>query len=176
MGVYKLHHFNTGLSNTFQAPVPLTIFRSNSKFNKKFVVLLFITNSADHSDIMHTSRPLHCLEHVHNKFRCDRLSIFETRALQILVEFRITGRAPGVLYVVSIHMVNLCIKKLGIIFHQIRTLAKCMFIRNSICFDNFRFVFWFVWGLRSLNNWWLVSALVIGHQLKLFIQCIWVNR
>ena len=43
-----------------QAPVPLTIFRSNSKFDKKIAVLWFTTYSTNHNESLHTPRQCNC--------------------------------------------------------------------------------------------------------------------
>ena len=67
------------------APVPLSIFRSNSKFDE----------NSKHSSIKYT-RPIttiFCTRHdsvtvvTCAKYRCDRSSIFETRAFWIFIEF-----------------------------------------------------------------------------------------
>ena len=69
----------------FQAPVPLSIFRSNSKFDE----------NSKHSSVKYT-RPIttiFCTRHdsvtvvTCAKYRCDRSSIFETRAFWIFIEF-----------------------------------------------------------------------------------------
>ena len=67
------------------APVPLTIFRSNSKFDQhlkcpglKYTLPITTTCCTRHDSVTTVT----CA-----KFRCDRLSVFETRALQILVEW-----------------------------------------------------------------------------------------
>ena len=70
-----------------QAPVPLSIFRSNSKFDE----------NSKHSSVKYT-RPIttiFCTRHDNvtvvtcAKYRYDRSSIFETRAFWIFIEFRI---------------------------------------------------------------------------------------
>ena len=73
-----------------QAPVPLSIFRSNSKFDE----------NSKHSSVQYT-RPIttiFCTRHdsvtvvTCAKYRCDRSSIFETRAFWIFIEFRIRSK------------------------------------------------------------------------------------
>ena len=73
-----------------QAPVPLSIFRSNSKFDE----------NSKHSSVKYT-RPIttiFCTRHdsvtvvTCAKCRCDRSSIFETRAFWIFIEFRIRSK------------------------------------------------------------------------------------
>ena len=73
-----------------QAPVPLSIFRSNSKFDE----------NSKHSSVRYT-RPvttIFCTRHdsvtvvTCAQFRCDRLSIFETRAFWIFIKFRIRSK------------------------------------------------------------------------------------
>ena len=73
-----------------QAPVPLSIFRSNSKFDE----------NSKHSSVKYT-RPIttiFCTRHdsvtvvTCAKYRCDRSSIFETRAFWIFIEFRIRSK------------------------------------------------------------------------------------
>ena len=73
-----------------QAPVPLSIFRSNSKFDE----------NSKHSSVTYT-RPIttiFCTRHdsvtvvTCAKYRCDRSSIFETRAFWIFIEFRIRSK------------------------------------------------------------------------------------
>ena len=74
-----------------QAPVPLSIFRSNSKFYE----------NSKHSSVTY-SRPItttFCTRHdsvtvvTCAKYRCDRSSIFETRgAFWIFIEFRIRSK------------------------------------------------------------------------------------
>ena len=72
------------------APVPLSIFRSNSKFDE----------NSKHSSVKYT-RPIttiFCTRHdsvtvvTCAKYRCDRSSIFETRAFWIFIEFRIRSK------------------------------------------------------------------------------------
>ena len=74
----------------YLAPVPLSIFRSNSKFDE----------NSKHSSVTYT-RPIttiFCTRHdsvtvvTCAKYRCDRLSIFETRAFWIFIEFRIRSK------------------------------------------------------------------------------------
>ena len=73
-----------------QAPVPLSIFRSNSKFDE----------NSKHSSVKYT-RPIttiFCTRHdsvtvvTCAKYRCDRSSILETRAFWIFIEFRIRSK------------------------------------------------------------------------------------
>ena len=77
---------------TFQvlAPVPLSIFRSNSKFDE----------NSKHSSVKYT-RPIttiFCTRHdsvtvvTCAKYRCDRSNIYETRAFWIFIEFRIRSK------------------------------------------------------------------------------------
>ena len=77
-------------SNPVLAPVPLSIFRSNSKFDE----------NSKHSSVKYT-RPtttIFCTRHdsvtvvTCAKYRCDRLSIFETRAFWIFIEFRFRSK------------------------------------------------------------------------------------
>ena len=72
------------------APVPLSIFRSNSKFDE----------NSKHSSVKYT-RPIttiFCTRHdsvtvvTCAKYRCDRPSTFETRAFWIFIEFRIRSK------------------------------------------------------------------------------------
>ena len=72
------------------APVPLSIFRSNSKFDE----------NSKHSSVKY-SRPIttiFCTRHdsvtvvTCAKYRCDRSSIFETRAFWIFIECRIRSK------------------------------------------------------------------------------------
>ena len=72
------------------APVPLSIFRSNSKFDE----------NSKHSSVKYT-RPIttiFCTRHdsvtvvTCAKYRCDRSNIFETRAFWIFIEFRIRSK------------------------------------------------------------------------------------
>ena len=72
---------------SFQAPVPLSIFRSNSKFDE----------NSKHSSVKYTwpITTIFCTCHdsatvvTYAKYRCDRSSIFETKAFWIFIEFRI---------------------------------------------------------------------------------------
>ena len=69
------------------APVPLSIFRSNSKFDE----------NSKHSSVIYTwpFTTIFCTRHdsvtvvTCAKYRCDRSSIFETIAFWIFIEFRI---------------------------------------------------------------------------------------
>ena len=72
------------------APVPLSIFRSNSKFDE----------NSKHSSVKYT-RPIttiFCTRHdsvtvvTCVKYRCGRSSIFETRAFWIFIKFRIRSK------------------------------------------------------------------------------------
>ena len=73
-----------------QAPVPLTVFRSNLTFDQNLecsslkCVLPITTKFCTRHDSVTV---VTCA-----KFHCDRLSIFQTRALQILVEFQIRSK------------------------------------------------------------------------------------
>ena len=72
------------------APVPLTIFRSNSKFDQN------LQCSSLKCTLPTTKKFCTCHDSVTvvtcAKFRCERLSRFETRALPILIEFRIRSK------------------------------------------------------------------------------------
>ena len=76
--------------STILAPVSLTIFRSNSKFDQN------LQCSSLKCTLPTTTK--FCTRHdsvtvvTCAKFRCDRLSIFETRALPIFIEFRIRSK------------------------------------------------------------------------------------
>ena len=86
-------HVSGQCSNTvsgFLAPVPLSIFRSNSKFDE----------NSKHSSVKYT-RPIttiFCTRHdsvtvvTCAKYRCDRSNIYKTRAFWIFVEFRIRSK------------------------------------------------------------------------------------
>ena len=74
----------------YLAPVPLSIFRSNSKFDE----------NSKHSSVKYT-RPIttiFCTRHdsvtvvTCAKYRCDRSSVFDTRAFWIFIEFRIRSK------------------------------------------------------------------------------------
>ena len=73
-----------------QAPVPLSIFRSNSKFDE----------NSKHSSVKYTRSitTIFCTRHdsvtvvTCAKYRCDRSNIFETRAFWIFIEFRIRSK------------------------------------------------------------------------------------
>ena len=73
----------------YLAPVPLSIFRSNSKFDE----------NSKHSGVKYT-RPITTICTRHDsvtvvtcaKYRCDRSSIFETRVFWIFIEFRIRSK------------------------------------------------------------------------------------
>ena len=73
-----------------QAPVPLTRFRSNSKFDHIWQC------SGFKCALPITTKFCTCYDSVTvvtcAKFRCDWLSIFQTRALPILIEFRIRSK------------------------------------------------------------------------------------
>ena len=75
---------------TCHAPVPLSIFRSNSKFDE----------NSKHSSVKYT-RPIttiFCTRHdsvtvvTCAKYRCDRSGIYKTRAFWIFIEFRIRSK------------------------------------------------------------------------------------
>ena len=81
----------------YLAPVPLSIFRSNSKFDE----------NSKHSSVKYT-RPIttiFCTRHdsvtvvTCAKYRCDRSSIFKTRTFWIFIEL-LVGRAPGKLLII----------------------------------------------------------------------------
>ena len=92
-GVVKiclLPFFNVASLKLDQAPVPLSIFRSNSKFDE----------NSKHSSVKYT-RPIttiFCTRHdsvtvvTCAKYRCDRSGIFKTRAFWIFIEFRIRSK------------------------------------------------------------------------------------
>ena len=91
-GIIKIYaHFLSFLdSERVQAPVPLSIFRSNSKFDE----------NSKHSSVQYT-RPIttiFCTRHdsvtvvTCAKYRCDRSSILETRAFWIFIECRIRSK------------------------------------------------------------------------------------
>ena len=71
------------------APVPLSIFRSNSKFDE----------NSKHSSVKYTwpITTIFCTRHdsvivvTCAKYRCDRSSIFETRAFWIFIENMLSG-------------------------------------------------------------------------------------
>ena len=73
-----------------QAPVPLSIFRSNSKFDE----------NSKHSGVKYTLpiTTIFCTRHdsvtvvMCAKYRCDRSNMFETRAFWIFIEFRIRSK------------------------------------------------------------------------------------
>ena len=78
------------ISRAHQAPVPLTVFRSNLTFDQnlecsslKYVLPITTKFCTRHDSVTVVT----CA-----KFHCDRLSIFQTRALQILVEFQIRSK------------------------------------------------------------------------------------
>ena len=76
--------------NGVLAPVPLSIFRSNSKFDE----------NSKHSNVKYTLpiTTIFCTCHdsvtvvTCAKYRCDRSRIFETRAFWIFIEFRIRSK------------------------------------------------------------------------------------
>ena len=77
-------------NNSYQAPVPLSIFRSNSKFDE----------NRERSSFEYT-RPITtilCTRHDSDtvvtcaKYRCDRPRIFYTRVFWIFIEFRIRSK------------------------------------------------------------------------------------
>ena len=72
-------------------PVPLSIFRSNSKFDE----------NSERSSFKYTTRPIttiFCTRHDSDtvvtcaKYRCDRPRIFDTRVFWIFIEFRIRSK------------------------------------------------------------------------------------
>ena len=78
------------LTKAYLAPVLLSIFRSNSKFDE----------NSKHSSVTYT-RPITTIFCTHHdsvtvvtcaKYRCDRSNIFETRPLWIFIEFRIRSK------------------------------------------------------------------------------------
>ena len=83
-------HDNLGQPPCGQAPVPLSIFRSNSKFDE----------NSKHCSVKYTrpSTTIFCTRHdsvtvvTCAKYRCDRSNIFETRAFWIFIEFRIRSK------------------------------------------------------------------------------------
>ena len=88
------HHYidirTLHLYSWHQAPVPLSILRSNSKFDE----------NSKHSSVKYT-RPIttiFCTRHdsvtvvTCAKYRCDRSSVLETRAFWIFIEFRIRSK------------------------------------------------------------------------------------
>ena len=92
----RLYNFSDDRKTALQsesrvlAPVPLSIFRSNSKFDE----------NSKHSSVKYT-RPIttiFCTRHdsitvvTRAKYRCDRSSIIETRAFWIFIEFRIRSK------------------------------------------------------------------------------------
>ena len=86
----SLHDRGIQVDLVVLAPVPLTIFRSNSKFDQNLLcsglkcTLPITTEFCTRHDSVTV---VTCA-----KFRCDRLSIVETRALPILIEFRIRSK------------------------------------------------------------------------------------
>ena len=87
---YYVVHGDVMTWKRFLAPVPLSIFRSNSKFDEK----------SKHSSVKYT-RPItaiFCTRHdsvtvvTCAKYRCDRSSIFETKAFWIFIEFQIRSK------------------------------------------------------------------------------------
>ena len=72
------------------APVPLSIFRSNSKFDE----------NSKHSSVKYTRSitTIFCTRHdsvtvvTCAKYRCDRSGVFNTRAFWIFIEFRIRSK------------------------------------------------------------------------------------
>ena len=87
------------MQKSIQAPVPLSIFRSNSKFdeNSKHSSVYV----ADHNDILHTSRQCHCrdvckislwsVEYIWN------YSVLNFHRISNSIEICLVGRAPGVI-------------------------------------------------------------------------------
>ena len=76
-----------------QAPVPLTGFRSNSKFDQN------LWCSSLKKALPITTKLCTCHDSVTvvtcAKYHCDRLRTFQIRALQILIEFRIRSNTVG---------------------------------------------------------------------------------
>ena len=86
------HHgsVHIGQKRVFLAPVPLSIFRSNSKFDE----------NSKHLSVKYT-RPITTIFSTHHdsvtvvtcaKYRCGRSSIIETKAFWIFIEFRIRSK------------------------------------------------------------------------------------
>ena len=73
-----------------QAPVPLTVFRSNLKFNKNFEYsgLKYAQPITTNFCTCHDSYTVVTCA----KFHCDQLNMLWTRALQIFIEFRIQSK------------------------------------------------------------------------------------
>ena len=79
-----------GCTTVFQAPVPKSIFRSNSKFDE----------NSKHSSVqcMRPITTIFCTRHdsvtvvTCAKYRCGRLSIFQTREFWIFIKFRIRSK------------------------------------------------------------------------------------
>ena len=76
-----------------QAPVPLSIYRSNSKFDE----------NSKHSSVKYTRQITAICRTRHDsdtvvtcaKYRCDRSNVLETRAFWIFIEICLVGRATG---------------------------------------------------------------------------------
>ena len=83
-----------------QAPVPLTAFRSISKFVSNFGVLYFKTCSTDHKEIPHTSRQLYCRDVCKISLWSAEYILNQSTAnfgpISNSIEISLVGRAPGV--------------------------------------------------------------------------------
>ena len=88
--VYKTFHIHCPNLGSDQAPVPLSIFRSNSKFDE----------NSKHSSVKYTRQitTIFCTRHdsvtvvTCAKYRCDRSYTFYTRVFWIFIEFRIRSK------------------------------------------------------------------------------------
>ena len=111
---YGVFHYKDGMGFSIikiikvqdHAPVPLSIFRSNSKLMKIL----------KHSGVKHT-RPIttiFCTRHdsvtvvTCAKYRCDRSSTFETRAFWIFIEFRCHFPISFICYLTHCGLVMTC--------------------------------------------------------------------
>ena len=113
------------LSTLHNSEYKFKVFRSNSKFYKKFGVLWFEICSTDLKEILHTPRQLHCrdvckfslwsAENIMNK------AITSFHWISNSIEISLVGRAPGLhttLFIVTWH-VTLCYDRLFVHqFHQ----------------------------------------------------------
>ena len=100
--IKMINRYSNSLTHTCMchlAPVPLSIFRSNSKFDE----------NSKHSSVKYT-RPITTIFWTRHdsdtvvtcaKYRCDRLRIFYTRVFWIFL----VGRAPGLAQIIS-HVSN----------------------------------------------------------------------
>ena len=103
----KNSHYMHRLAHCGQAPVPLTVSRSNLKFDKNL--------ECSRLKFEQPITPKFCTRHESYtvvtcaKFLCDWKSTFQTRALEILVEIwnlieiSLVGRAPGDAYKLGHH-------------------------------------------------------------------------